>query len=171
MEVVELGPLTNGDWEEILDGEHEPFGAQGAQLTWRPKNHHIALRASDGPLVAIAGALVADIAVQGTGKSEVVGVGSVIVTRRLRGSGLMPQVFEPLLRLAERMGPDRAMLFCLPALVSLYRRFGFVEISGSVYADQADGKIEMPPAAMWRPLHEEVVEWPPGRVDVLGEPF
>jgi hypothetical protein len=83
----------------------------------------------------------------------------------------MPQVFEPLLRLAQRMGPDRAMLFCRPELVALYRCFAFAEIAGPVYADQPVGQIEMTPAAMWRPLHAGVPEWPPGRVDVLGEPF
>jgi predicted GNAT family N-acyltransferase len=171
MEVLELGPLTERDWDEVLDGEREPFGPEGARLTWRPKDRHIAVRAPDGRVVAVAGALVADVAVEGTGRFEVVGVGSVIVTRRLRGTGLMPHVFEPLLRLAERMGPDRAMLFCRPELVALYRRFAFAEITGPVYADQPDGQIEMSPAAMWRPLHAGVSEWPAGRVDVLGEPF
>jgi predicted GNAT family N-acyltransferase len=171
MEVLELGPLSERDWDEVLDSEREPFGPQGAQLTWRRKERHIALRAPDGRLVATAGALVADVVVEGAGRFDVVGVGTVMVTRRLRGTGLMPQVFEPLLRLAERMGPDRAMLFCLPELVGLYRRFGFAEITGPVYADQPGGKIEMPPAAMWRSLREAVPDWPPGRVDVLGEPF
>src|SRR2546429_1697707 len=47
----------------------------------------------------------------------------------LRGQGLMPRVFEPLLRLAEELGPDRTMLFCRPELVALYRRRGFLQIA------------------------------------------
>src|SRR5688572_4550140 len=94
MEVFELGPLTERDWDELLDGEREPFGPEGARLTWRPKDRHIVLRAPDGRVVAVAGALVADVAVERAGRFEVVGVGSVIVTRRLRGTGLMPRVLS-----------------------------------------------------------------------------
>jgi predicted GNAT family N-acyltransferase len=171
MEVLELGPLTEHDWDNVLDGEREPFGPEGARLKWRPKDRHVVLRAPDGGIVAVAGALVAEVTVEAAGRFEVVGIGSVIVTRRLRGTGLMLLVFEPLLRLAERMGPDRAMLFCRSELVALYRRFAFTVITGPVRADQPDGQIEMPQVAMWRPLHEGVSEWPPGRVDVLGQPF
>jgi predicted GNAT family N-acyltransferase len=171
MKLVKLGRLTEQDWDELLAGEHEPFGPQGARLAWRPKDVHIALRAPDGRLVAVAGALIAGVAVAGAVRFDVVGIGSVIVTRSLRGTGLVSRVLEPLLSLAEQMGPDRAMLFCRPGLVPLYRRFGFREITASVHADQPHGRIEMPPAAMWRPLAEGCSEWPRGRVDVLGEPF
>jgi predicted GNAT family N-acyltransferase len=171
LELVELGPLTEHGWEDLRAGERDPFGAVGARLTWRPKDRHMALRAPDGRLVAAAGALVADVEVGGSERFQVVGVGSVIVTRSLRGGGLVSKVVDPLLRLAERMGPDRAMLFCRPELVSLYRRFGFGEIAAPVWADQPDGRIEMPMAAMWRRLRLRVGPWPPGRVDVLGLPF
>ena len=59
---------------------------------------------------------------------------------------------------------------CRPGLVALYRRWGFVEIAAPVWADQPDGRIEMPQAAMWRALRTGA-EWPPGRVDVRGLPF
>ena len=36
LELVELGPLSDSDWEEVLAGEHEPFGPVGARLAWRP---------------------------------------------------------------------------------------------------------------------------------------
>jgi hypothetical protein len=72
--------------------------------------------------------------------------------------------------LAEGLGPERAMLFCRPELVALYRRRGFVEIDAPVWVDQPGGRIEMPLAAMWRPLRAGA-EWPPGRVDVRGLPF
>jgi predicted GNAT family N-acyltransferase len=170
VELVELGTLTEQDWADLVDGEPEPFGSGGAELQWRPKTHHVGLRASEGQLVAAAGALVAGVAVERAGTFEVVGVGSVIVTRALRGRGLFWRVIDPLMQLATRLGPDRAMLFCRPALVELYGRLGFREIADPVWVHQPRGRIEMPMAAMWRPLREGGA-WPPGRVDVDGLPF
>jgi GNAT superfamily N-acetyltransferase len=170
VELVELGALTEQDWAGLVDGEHEPFGPVGATLAWRPKDRHVGLRAPDGRLVAVAGAVVAAIEVEAVPGFEVVGVGSVIVTRSLRGRGLMSRLMEPLLALAEGLGPERAMLFCRPELVPLYRRRGFIGLDAPVGADQPGGRIEMPLAAMWRALREGA-EWPPGRVDVRGRPF
>ncbi len=161
MELVELGALSDQDWAELQDGEHEPFGPVGAALAWRPKDRHVGLRGPEGRLVAVAGA----------GGFDVVGLGSLIVTRAERGGGLMSRVVDPLLRLAESMGPDRAMIFCRPDLVALYRRIAFAEITAPVWADQPERRIEMPLAAMWRPLHDGAAEWPPGRVEVQGLPF
>jgi predicted GNAT family N-acyltransferase len=171
VELVELGALSDEDWAELQDGEHEPFGPVGAGLAWRPKDRHIGLRAPDGRLFAVAGAVIATVEVEHAGTIEVVGLGSLIVTQSRRGSGLMSRVVEPLLRLAEGMGPDRAMIFCRPDLVALYRRIAFIEITAPVWADQPGGRIEMPLAAMWRALHDGAADWPPGRVDVHGLPF
>jgi predicted GNAT family N-acyltransferase len=171
VELVELGALSDDDWAELQDGEHEPFGPVGARLAWRPKDRHIGLREPDGRLVAVAGAVIATVEVERAGSFDLVGLGSLIVTRSHRRSGLMSKVVEPLLRLAEGMGPDRGMIFCRPDLVALYRQIAFIEITAPVWADQPDGRIEMPLAAMWRALHEGAEEWPPGRVDVHGLPF
>jgi predicted GNAT family N-acyltransferase len=171
VELVELGALSDREWTELQDGEHEPFGPVGAGLAWRPKDRHVGLRGPHGRLLAVAGAVTATIEVERAGTFDVVGLGSLIVTRSQRGSGLMSHVVEPLLRLAEGMGPDRAMIFCRPDLVPLYRRITFVEITAPVWADQPHGRIEMPLAAMWRALRAGAAEWPPGRVDVQGLPF
>jgi predicted GNAT family N-acyltransferase len=170
LDLVELGQLTDREWTDLIDGEHEPFGPVGASLAWRPKDRHVALQAPDGRLVAAAGAVVATLKIEGEQRLEVVGIGSVMVTRLLRGQGLMSRLVEPLRRLAEGMGPDRAMLFCRPELVELYRGLGFAEITAPVWADQPQGRIEMPLVAMWQALRAGA-EWPPGRVDVSGLPF
>jgi predicted GNAT family N-acyltransferase len=170
VELVELGALTEQDWAALEDGEAEPFGPVGSGLAWRPKDRHVGLRTPDGRLVAVAGAVVATIEVEGMKGFEVVGLGSVLVTRSRRGRGLMSRLMEPLLRLAEGLGPDRAMLFCRSELVALYGRRGFVDIGAPVWADQPEGRIEMPLAAMWRALRDGA-EWPRGRVDVRGLPF
>jgi predicted GNAT family N-acyltransferase len=170
VELVELGALTEQDWVALNDGEHEPFGPVGAGLEWRPKDRHVGLRTPDGRLVAVAGAVVATVETEGAQGFEVVGLGSVIVTRSMRGRGLLSRLVEPLLALARGLGPDRAMLFCRPELVGLYGRLEFVEIGAPVWVDQTGDRIEMPLAAMWRPLRAGA-EWPPGRVDVRGLPF
>src|SRR4051794_3545933 len=111
MELVELGPLTEEDWDVVLAGEAEPFGATGAGLEWRPKDLHVALRDDTGRMVAFAGAAVVEVEVGKAGRFDVVGIGSVVVTRSERGKGLVAQVFEPILRIAGEMGPERAVLF------------------------------------------------------------
>jgi len=170
MELVEFGALTEHDWDEVLAGEHEPFGPVGARLQWRQKDRHIGLRESDGRLVAVGGVATVTVEFQNGSSSEVVGLGSVIVTRPSRGRGLVSELLYPLLAVASGMGPDRAMLFCRPELVRLYERFDFVEITAPVWVDQPQGRVRMPMSAMWRPLRDRV-GWPPGRVDVRGLPF
>jgi predicted N-acetyltransferase YhbS len=169
LRMVKLGPLTDEDWAELTAGEHEPFGPIGHTLEWRPKERHLAVRGGDGRLAAAGGVLVATVHA-GDESFDVVGVGSLIVTPSLRGTGLMWSLVEPLLRLAEELGPERAMLFCREELVPLYERAGFMRIAAPVRADQPGGRIEMPLAAMWRALRAGV-GWPPGPVEVEGLPF
>lgn len=170
MELVELGSLSERDWAHLIDGEHEPWGAEGAGLAWREKDRHFAWRERDGRLIAVVGAVIATVEIESVGDIEVVGVGSLIVTRSRRGGGLMSSLVDAVLRLAEGLGPDRAMLFCRPQLAAVYRRLGFGEITAPVWADQPGGRIEMPLVAMWRALHAGAA-WPSGRVDVRGLPF
>ena len=169
LRMVELGRLSDEDWAELTAGEHEPFGPIGHRLEWRPKERHLALRGPDGRLAAAGGALVARVDA-GAESFDVVGVGSLIVTPSLRGTGLLWSLVDPLLRLARELGAERAMLFCREELVPLYERPGFMRIAAPVRADQPGGRIEMPLAAMWRPLREGV-RWPPGPVEVHGLPF
>ncbi len=170
MELVELGRLTEDDWVALVAGEHEPFGPIGARLEWRAKDRHVALRAAQGQLLAAAGAVNVTVEVECGEHFQAVGVGGVIVNRAFRGRGLMSRLLEPLLRIAEGMGADRAMLFCRPELAAAYGRFDFREVPGPVWVDQPQGHVAMPMLSMWRPLRDGV-DWPPGRVDLLGLPF
>jgi GNAT superfamily N-acetyltransferase len=171
LRLVELQTLSERDWEQLIAGEHEPWGRQGAGLEWREKEIFVGLRGEGERLLAVAGAVVAGVQV-GEGESfDVVGLGALIVTRSARGRGLMSQLVEPLLAIAGRLGPARAMIFCRPELVPVYRRLEFTEITAPVFADGPGGdRIEMPLRSMWRALHGPV-EWPPGRVEVDGLPF
>jgi predicted GNAT family N-acyltransferase len=170
VEFVELAALAEQDWDAVVAGEHQPFGSVGAGLAWRTKDRHFALREQDGRLLALAALVGVAVEIEGAGGLDVVGLGGVIVTPSERGRGLMFKVVEPVLALAEEMGPEHAMLFCRPELVAVYRRLGFEEITAPVRADQPAGPVEMPMRAMWRALRAGAA-WPPGRVNVHGLPF
>jgi predicted GNAT family N-acyltransferase len=170
MQLVELAALSEQDWAELIAGEQAPWGETGEALQWRNKDRHVGLRTPDGRMAAAGGAVVVEVDVAGAAGFDVVGIGGVFVTSSLRGRGLTGRLLPMLLGLAETMGPERAMLFCRPELVTLYGRHGFTEITAAVWADQPGGRIEMPMRSMWRPLRPSA-GWPSGRVDVHGLPF
>jgi GNAT superfamily N-acetyltransferase len=167
---VELDTIDSEQWRAIQGDERHPWGAEAEELEWAQKRHHVGVPADDGQLLAMAGALVAEVAVGGGEPFAVVGIGGVMVRRDSRGRGLARLVIEAILDAARRLGPERAMLFCREPLVALYERFGFQAIDAPVTAAQPGGRVEMPLRAMWAPLHEGA-RWPQGAVEVLGEPF
>jgi GNAT superfamily N-acetyltransferase len=167
--LVELDRVTERDWTQVIAGEPEPWGRVGEALRWREKTHNIGLRDEEGDLVALAGLVLADVRV-GDATLEVAGIGGVIVTRLARGRGLARVLIERLLQIARELEVRRAMLFCLPANVGLYTRFGFQLIDQPVFAQQPRGLVEVPMRAMWKPLSGSA-RWPRGRVELLGEPF
>ncbi|HEX3510394.1 MAG TPA: GNAT family N-acetyltransferase [Solirubrobacteraceae bacterium] len=170
MRVEPLSRITEQDWEQLVDGEQEPWGSLGEGLEWGEKDRNLGLRDDDGRLIGVAGAVVARVDVAGTGSFEVVGLGSLFVTSSRRGAALTESLIAPLLELAAAMGPERAMLFCREQLVPVYSRLGFEPIEDPVWIEQPAGRVRMPLAAMWLALHLPT-DWPPGRVDVAGLPF
>jgi predicted GNAT family N-acyltransferase len=170
MRLVELDTLSEPYWEELVAGEHEPFGGTGEKLVWRDKTRIVGVRDDDGQLVAAAGVVLAEVKVGQESPFEVAGLGGLIVTRSARGRGLARLLCRRLLEIAGELKAQRAMLFCLPRLMPLYGKFGFVQIDEPVWADQPGGRIEMPLPAMWNALSSDA-SWPSGRVELLGEPF
>jgi predicted N-acetyltransferase YhbS len=170
MLLVELDRLSEPYWEELVAGEHEPFGAIGENLVWRDKTRNIGVREDDGRLVAAAGVVLAEVRVGQEPPFLVAGLGGLIVTHSARGRGLARLLFQRLLKLAGEVEAERAMLFCLPGLMALYGQFGFVGIDAPVWANQPQGRIEMPMPAMWKALSDDA-GWPSGTVGLLGEPF
>jgi len=162
----ELGPA---DWTRLIDGEAQPWGGVGEHLRWRPKTHTVALLDDDDALLGTGGVVLATVRA-GQSAFEVVGIGGIFVTRRARGQGLASSIIERLLQIAGGLGPDLAMLFCLPSRMPLYARFGFAEIAPPVRAMQPDGPITVPMRAMWRALAPGA-RWPDGEVELLGEPL
>lgn len=170
MELLELDQVSTCQWEQLIAGEREPWGGVAEGLTWQPKQRHLALAEADGRLIALAGLLRTEVERAGGARFPVVGVGSVFVNSRSRGRGLARRLLEALLELAGEVGPEHAMLFCRPQLMSFYASLGFAEILSPVTVGQPDGPLEMPLRAMWRALAQGAV-WPDGRVALPGLPF
>jgi GNAT superfamily N-acetyltransferase len=167
--LLELDSISEADWEQVIAGEPEPFGGVGEQLHWRGKSRNVGLHDSAGRLVGLAGVVLAEVRVGGT-PLQVAGIGGVIVTRAERGRGLARALIERVLEIAPELGAELAMLFCLPANVDLYARFGFRLIEAPVWVRQPGGMIEMPMETMWRPL-TSAASWPSGPVELLDQPF
>src|ERR1700722_7878257 len=114
MRMVELDGLPKSCWDELIAGEHEPFGSIGANLYWREKTRNVALREDDGRLIAAAGTVLAEATIGQRPPFQVAGLGGLIVTRNARGRGLARLLFQRLLELASELQVQRAMLFCPP---------------------------------------------------------
>jgi predicted GNAT family N-acyltransferase len=170
MRLVELDRCSEPYWDELIAGEHAPFGSVGEQMAWREKTRNVGVREDDGRLVAAAGVVLAEVKVGQEPSFQVAGLGGLIVTRSARGGGLARLLVVRLLEIAGELRVERAMLFCRPELTSLYAQFGFITIEAPVWVDQPEGRVEMPMSAMWSALARDA-GWPPGRVDLLGEPF
>ena len=127
MRLVELDPQAEPYWEELLAGEREPWGGVGERLSWREKTRNIGLRDDDGTLLAAGGAVLAQLHTATHPPFEVVGLGGLVVRSSARGRGLARELAEHLLLLARELPAERAMLFCEPRLMELYRR---VRLSG-----------------------------------------
>ena len=169
MRLVELDRITDGDWQQVIAGEPQPWGGVGEALEWRKKSHNLGIRDEAENLVALAGLVLAEVRV-GDEQLQMAGIGGVIVTRTARGRGLARVLIERLLQLARELGADRAMLFCLPTNAGLYTKFGFQLIEVPVRAWQPDGLVEVPMCAMWKPL-ASAAGWPEGKVELLDGPF
>lgn len=161
--------LSLRDWVEVTGREQAPFGAASAGLTFRAKEHHVGVRDGQGRLAGVAGVTIARVRVDGHEPFDVVGLGALIVRRDLRGRGIGIPLMDRVRALAERLGPDRAMIFHDAGLAGLYERRGWLPITAPVWVDQPGGRIPMPIPAMWRA--QRPADWPPGRVDVCGLPF
>src|SRR5689334_18188837 len=112
---------------------------------WRRKEFHTVVY-EDGRAIAHVGLTLADVEI-GDARFQAVGVGGVIVNRDYRGQGRLRPLLEA--ALARDLGPDRALLFCLPKNAPIYERFGFTRIAAPVVAG---GQDMSPDVAMWKPL-------------------
>jgi GNAT superfamily N-acetyltransferase len=169
MEVVEFGALTPELRAELEGDEPDPFEAEGIPMQFVEKQRHVALRNSDGRLVASTGMVVVEVEVAGE-RFPIVGFGGVIVSAPHRGQGLGRGVVQAALARAQSMGPAFVLLFCHSSRAGLYRRLDFVRVTSPVSVEQPGGTAEMPLHTMWRALAPGA-SWPPGPLAVRSLPF
>ncbi|GAA1932175.1 hypothetical protein GCM10009837_67360 [Streptomyces durmitorensis] len=167
--VMRLPQYTKANQEEILGDSGDPFGVASTGLTWLPKEEHFGIRHEDR-LVAHAGLLRLPVAIGGAA-TEVVGVGGVAVAPSMQGHGLARLVVTAALEHARTMGPQHALLFCRPPLVSLYRRLGWHPLDNVVLVEQPEGRlVTMPLRTMVTPLRDDA-RWPSGPVRLFSLPM
>jgi GNAT superfamily N-acetyltransferase len=169
VQVVAFGRLTEAQRAQLYGDEVDPFEVGGLTLAFRPKEQHVALQDDSGRLTASAGLVISEVDVAGR-SFPVVGLGSVLVHAAERRRGLGRQVVEAAMERATTLGPEFAMLFCLPNRVGFYLRLEFVEVEEVVDVRQPSGYARMPLRTMWRALHEGA-RWPRGPVTLQTLPF
>ncbi|GAA1960288.1 GNAT family N-acetyltransferase [Kitasatospora viridis] len=167
-ETVELATYTPEDWRGIVGEEPDPVGIAHLELTWRPKEQHLGLRAGER-LVAHAGWVEVPVELGGR-VLRVAGLGGVAVAPDLRRRGLAGTVVTAAMAHARAAGLTHGLLFCWPRLFPLYGGLGWQQVAGGVRIEQPDGPIAMPMSAMWAPLADGA-EWSEGEVRLRSLPF
>ncbi len=169
MEFVEFETLSLADWVRLVRHDPAPFGPTTAGIEVRKMDRYVGARDDDGRLLAVIGAAIAQVTVEGHDSFGIVGVGGLLVKKEARARGLGGELMSRLREITAEMGPDRAMLFCEPHLVPMYTGRGYIELTDEVWVDQPAGPIIMPTRAMWRPIR--TADWPPGTIHIDGLPF
>jgi GNAT superfamily N-acetyltransferase len=168
--LVQFGDLHPEQRAELWGDDPDPFEMAGDRLYWQPKRRHVGLEDHAGRLVAAAGLVTTRVQAGGGPPREAIGLGGVIVARPHRGRGLARQIVGEALALGATLGPDLAMLFCLPSRMGLYERLGFSEIAPPVLVHQPSGAVPVALVVMWRTIRPGAT-LPTGRVSVLTLPF
>ncbi len=168
-DLVDLAGVAPGWWEELVDGEDDAFGTDGLGIVWRDKTEHLGL-VLDGRVVGHAGWVGSAVETDSGQRTDVVGLGGVLVHRDHRGRGLGGQLVRGATARMGDGGVPIAMLFCRTVRTAFYGRLGWQPIAGEVTADQPEGPIVMPLVTCWTSLAEGA-HLPPGGLRVDGLPF
>ncbi len=169
MDTVDLPEFTTADYAAIVDGESDPFETEELGVTWGDKTHHTGVR-DEGRLIAHAGWVAVRIRTSDHRSVDVLGLGSVIVHRQHRGTGIGRRLVAFTTDRMREEGGRLALLFCLPDRLSLYEGLGWRQVSARVTVEQPAGTLVMPLLTCWIPLAEGI-ELPPGDLVVEGLPF
>ena len=167
---IEFGDLSSERRAELWGRDPDPFDMSGDTMQWQIKHRHVGLQDQRGRLIAAAGLASTRLRAGDGSEHDAIGLGGVIVAAPYRGHGLARQVVTQALELAGALGPELAVLFCLPSRIGLYERLGFSEIPPPVHVDQPRGPLPVSLIVMWRTIHPDA-QLPPAPVDVLTLPF
>ncbi|MEV0647257.1 GNAT family N-acetyltransferase [Phytomonospora sp. NPDC050363] len=167
--VEQIPELGRERFDEITGGAQDPFETDFLGLVWADKDLHFVVR-SEGRLAAHAGLVVLPMTV-GRERFDVAGLGTVIVSEKMRGHGLARMAVAAAVDHArDVLGVPFGLLFCLDSRVGLYRRLGWRLVEGDVTVGQPGGEVVMGIRTMWIPLRDGI-EWPEGPVRLRALPM
>jgi len=151
MELIDLPEFGPDRYQQIVDGESDPFGTDYLSIVWRDKSGHVGITA-EGRLIAHAGWV--SVQVRGaTGQIlNALGFGGVMVHRDYRGRGVGRNLVSGAMEKMRELDESIAILFCRPVRLAFYERLGWLSVGGTVTADQPDGLLVMPLETCWTPL-------------------
>ena len=167
--MVDLPFFGPDEYQQIVDGEPDPFGTDHLAVEWGPKIDHVGLMDA-GRLIGHAGWVPADVRVATGETMGVLGLGGVLLHRRHRGNGVGRVLVSGAMERMQLQGGTLAMLFCRPERLRFYGDLGWHPIEGVVTVGQPGRPIVMPLRTCWRPLTPgETV--PRGDLEFPGLPF
>jgi GNAT superfamily N-acetyltransferase len=169
VEVVELATFGAAEYEQIVDGEEDPYGTDHLGMDWREKTGHVAL-VQEGHVLAHAGWVPADLRAATGEHLRIVGLGGVMVHRDHRGHGLGHRLVAAAMDRMGRLGLPVGMLFCRTQRVPFYESLGWHPTAGRVTADQPSGAVEMPLVTCWTPFLAGATV-PSSALHIEGLPF
>lgn len=169
MDLIELDDFSPEQYDEIVDGEADPYGTDDLAIEWKPKTGHVAL-VDDGRIIAHAGWVPAELRAATGEEIPIVGLGGVMVHRDRRGSGLGGPLVTAAVERMARVGPPVGVLFCRTQRLDFYRRLGWQPLGGPITADQPSGSVVMPMVTCWTALAEGATV-PDVALHVEGLPF
>jgi predicted GNAT family N-acyltransferase len=168
IEVLIAERYSAADRSELAGAEKDPSQTSAYQLQWRPTERHV-LVVARGKTVCHVGLVGQTVEVRGHPVS-IAGIGGVLVRRECRGWGYCRMAMDAAEAFAvTQMGVKFIMLFCRPALQSLYEHLGWTKVSSPVWVEQVQGDVLLPIVSMVKCLGPE--QWPGGEVQLRSRPW
>jgi predicted GNAT family N-acyltransferase len=156
------------DRSDLAEGEKDPSETSVYQLQWRPTEKHV-LVVEGEKTVCHVGLVGQTVEVQGNHVS-IAGIGGVLARRGCRGRGYCRIAMEAAEAFAlNQKDVNFVLLFCRPALRSLYEHLGWAEVSSPVWVEQVQGNVLLPIFSMVKCLGVE--QWPKGEVRLQSRPW
>jgi GNAT superfamily N-acetyltransferase len=153
---------------DLAGGEPDPSETHPYALQWRPTEKHIFI-AEGGMRICHVGLVCETVEVNGN-PVAVAGIGGVLARREYRGRGYSRLAIEAAEDFVRReMAVKFILLFCRPALQSLYEHLGWATVFSPVWVEQPNGSVLLPIVSMVKCLGAE--QWPNGDVRLASRPW
>jgi GNAT superfamily N-acetyltransferase len=168
LEIQITDSYSAAEKNDLAGGEVDPSQTHAYALQWRPTEKHIFI-AAGGKKLCHVGLVCETVEVNGN-RIAVAGIGGVLVRRECRGRGYSRLAIEAAEDFVRRMMAVKfILLFCRPAVQSLYEHLGWATVFTPVWVEQTDGKVLLPITSMAKCLGAE--QWPNGEVRLASRPW